>query len=336
MQTHTGDIRFTATRAEDGLRLDMVIVGHYPTCSRTQAAGLIKDGFIRIKDRVVKPAQPVHSGDEIRGRFPPPDPEEIIPEDISLEILYRDDDIITVNKPPGLVVHPAPGHKTGTLVHGLLYHFPDIFAVGGRMRPGIVHRLDKDTSGCLVVALNDAAHQHISAQFKARTVHKEYLALASGRRLDETGEIDQPIGRHPVNRKQMTVHGRRSRRARTLWQVVRRYPSATLVRLHLKTGRTHQIRVHLNALGHPVVGDAVYGPRRNIHTLDTGPGRRIRIPRQMLHARCLGFTHPSTGKRVRFEAPVPPDMAAVIDALNTGNGPLASNEAFLFRTKEEK
>jgi len=318
MQTSTGDIRFTVTRADDGRRLDMVIASHISQCSRTLAATLIKDGFIRLDNQVVKPAHQVRSGDDIHGRFPPPDPGDIVPEAIPLDILYRDHSIVVVNKPAGLVVHPAAGHKTGTLVHGLLYHFPGVFAVGGQMRPGIVHRLDKDTSGCLVVALNDAAHQEISSQFKARTVYKEYLALVKGHKIEQTGEVNRPIGRHPVDRKKMTVDGRGARPARTLWRVVHRYPSAALVTLNLKTGRTHQIRVHLKSLGHPVVGDPIYGPRRKADTLEVSPGRRIRVPRQMLHARRLGFVHPSTGKKVQFEASIPTDMADIISALDAG------------------
>ena len=313
----SGDIRFTATVADDGLRLDRVIAEHIPQCSRTRAANLIKDGFIRLNGQVVKPAQPVHSGGDIQAYFPPPDPGHIIPEAIPLEIIYRDHAVIVLNKPAGIVVHPAPGHETGTLVHGLLYHFPDIFSVGGRMRPGIVHRLDKDTSGCLVVALNDAAHQEISSQFKARTIYKEYLALVNGQRIEKTGEINQPIGRHPVDRKKMMVNGKRARTARTLWRTVKCYRSTAWVRLYLKTGRTHQIRVHLHSLGHPVIGDLVYGPRRKVKALEVAPGIKVRIPRQMLHARRLGFIHPSTGKKVDFEAPLPADMSEIIKVLNT-------------------
>ncbi len=317
MQTHTGDIRFTATKADDGRRLDRVVVDHIPQCSRTLASHLIKGKFIHVAHQAAKPAQRVSTGDVITGHIPPPDPVDLVPEDIPLTVLYQDDCLVVINKPAGLVIHPAPGHWSGTLVNGLLYHFPGIFSVGGQIRPGIVHRLDKNTSGCLVVALNDAAHQHISAQFKARTVYKEYLALVDGQRMAETGEIDRPIGRHPVDRKKMTVNGHRARRARTLWKVVRRYQSTALVRLYLKTGRTHQIRVHLHSLGHPVMGDPVYGPRRKAQILDVSPDIRVRVPRQMLHARCLGLIHPTTGKKVRFEAPLPADMADIIDALDS-------------------
>ncbi len=319
MQTQTGDIRFTATKADDGRRLDMVVVDHVPQCSRTLAGHLIKDRFIYVAHQAAKPAQRVCEGDVITGRIPPPDPVDLVPENIPLTVLYQDDCLVVVNKPAGLVIHPAPGHWRGTLVNSLLYHFPGIFSVGGQIRPGIIHRLDKDTSGCLVVALNDVAHQHISAQFKARTVYKEYLALVNGQRMDKTGEINRPIGRHPVDRKKMMVDGHRARRARTLWKVARRYRSTALVRLYLKSGRTHQIRVHLHSLGHPVIGDPVYGSRRKAQTLEVSPGIRIRVPRQMLHARCLGFIHPTTGKNMRFEAPIPADMADIIETLDSAS-----------------
>lgn len=315
MNTDSGAFFFTASESDAGQRLDSVIAGHLSQCSRTQAASLIKDGFIRLDSQVVKPAYRVRLGEEIQGRVPPPESADIIPEPIELDTLYQDDHFIVLNKPAGRVVHPAPGHQTGTLVHGLLYHFPGLFSVGGRIRPGIVHRLDKDTSGCLVVALNDRAHQEISGLFKARAVYKEYLALVHGAVTGNTGMIDRPIGRHPVDRKKMTVNGRRARTAQTNWRVVRRFPSATLIRLYLKTGRTHQIRVHLNSLGHPVVGDSVYGPRRTAGILEVSPGNRIRVPRQMLHARYLGFVHPASGKKIIFEAPIPEDMAEIIAAL---------------------
>jgi len=201
MNTDSGAFIFTASESDAGQRLDSVIASHLIQCSRTQAAGLIRGGFIRLGNQVVKPAHRVRSGEEIQGRVPPPESSDIIPEPIELDTLYKDDHFIVLNKPAGRVVHPAPGHETGTLVHGLLYHFPGLFSVGGRIRPGIVHRLDKDTSGCLVVALNDRAHQEISGLFKARDVYKEYLALVHGAVTGNTGMIYRPIGRHPVDRK---------------------------------------------------------------------------------------------------------------------------------------
>ena len=324
MNADPGAFIFTADESDAGKRLDYVIASHLIRCSRTQAANLIRDGFIRLDNLVVKPAHRVRFGDEIQGHVPPPKSTDIIPEPIELDTLYKDKHFIVINKPAGRVVHPAPGHETGTLVHGLLYHFPGLFSVGGRLRPGIVHRLDKDTSGCLVVALNDWAHQEISGLFKARTVYKEYLALVHGTVSGNMGRIDRPIGRHPVDRKKMTVNGRHAHTAQTNWRVVRRFPSATLIRLYLKTGRTHQIRVHLNALGHPVVGDRVYGPRRKVGILEVSPSNRVRVPRQMLHARYLGFVHPASGKKVIFKAPIPKDMAAIIGALNCHLQPEAS------------
>ncbi len=311
-----GAFSFIASDGDDDQRLDTVVARHVRQCSRTRAAGLIRKGFIQLNRHEVKPSQRVHLGEEICGRVPPPEPVGIIPEPIDLDPLYQDDAVLVLNKPAGLVVHPAPGHETGTLVHGLLYHYPDLFSVGGERRPGIVHRLDKETSGCLVVAFNDQAHAELSRQFKARTTYKEYLALVHGRLSGEVGSIDQPIGRHPVDRKKMAINGRHARTAHTKWQVEGRYPAATLIKLYLKTGRTHQIRVHLSALRHSVVGDSIYGPRRSSRTLEISSGNRVAVSRQMLHARCLGFIHPVTGKKVVFEAPLPADMAQLIEVLN--------------------
>lgn len=311
----SGAFCFIVNDCDDDQRLDTVVARHIVQCSRTRAAGLIRGGFIRLNRHEVKPSQRVHSGEEVCGQVPLPEPVEITPEPIEIDTLYRDDAILVLNKPAGLVVHPAPGHETGTLVHGLLYHFSNFFSVGGQLRPGIVHRLDKDTSGCLVVAFNDRAHENLSRQFKARTTYKKYLALVHGRIVAHMGSIDRPIGRHPVDRKKMTVGGRHARTAHTRWQVEDRYSTATLIKLYLKTGRTHQIRVHLSALGHSVVGDSVYGSRRSDRTLEISPGNRVPVPRQMLHARRLGFDHPVTGKKMVFEAPIPADMAQLINEL---------------------
>ncbi len=230
---------------------------------------------------------------------PPAEPSLLAPEEIPLDVLYEDEDLLVINKPPGLVVHPAAGHARHTLVHALLAHCTTLSGIGGEQRPGIVHRLDKDTSGCLVVAKNDAAHAHLSRQFAGRTVTKIYLALVQGYFAGvRSGSIDNPIGRHPVDRKKMAVLDRGGRASRTTWLVAQDLPGVgSVVECTLHTGRTHQIRVHLKHLGHPLLGDALYAPRL------VG-----QYPRQMLHAWKLGFKHPRTGERMNFCSPLPEDF----------------------------
>jgi 23S rRNA pseudouridine1911/1915/1917 synthase len=306
------------TEPESGQRLDLLVAARLAVCSRTVAAGLIRSGEIRVQGMLKKPGYRVRPGDEIRVRIPPPKPIELIPEPLDIDILFQDQDLIVVNKPPGLVVHPAPGHACGTLVHGLLYHCPDLEGIGGELRPGIVHRLDKDTSGVLVVAKNAAAHHHLARQFKSRKVIKEYLALVHGKMQSDSGTIALPVGRHPVDRKRMSTVSRNSRGAETSWRVRERFPGATLIDLDLKTGRTHQIRVHCAAVNHPVVGDAVYGARKA--RKDFADGNDVSnllsaVSRQMLHARRLEFSHPVQATIVSCEAPIPQDMQALINAL---------------------
>ena len=227
-----------------------------------------------------------------------------------------------VNKQPGLVVHPAPGHFSGTLVNGLLYHCPNLGGIGGELRPGIVHRLDKDTSGTLVVAKNDAAHTNLSRQFKSRKVKKDYLALVHGNMKSPTGSIKLPIGRHPVDRKRMSTVSPRGRSAETEWNIKEQFQGVALLEVHLKTGRTHQIRVHCAAMHHPIVGDRVYGPRKPGKTLVRGRPTSDKllqilksVDRQMLHAWRLSFHHPHTGKAVTFESRLPEDMAIIIQKI---------------------
>ena len=238
---------------------------------------------------------------------------------MAFEILYQDADIIVINKPPGLVVHPAAGHAEGTLVHGLLAVVEDLPGVGGEIRPGIVHRLDKDTSGVMVAAKTDAAHQALTAAFKGRGVDKAYLAICRGGPTKDRGIIDAPIGRHPIRRKEMSTRSKSGRTARTGYEVLDRFKmGACLVRLTLYTGRTHQIRVHLASLGCPVLGDPLYG-RAGPGGLKDPEGRiRSLVNRQMLHSHKLGFAHPVSGERVDFEAPCPEDMVLVLAALEDG------------------
>jgi 23S rRNA pseudouridine1911/1915/1917 synthase len=303
--------------SDSGKRLDLLVASRIPDCSRSVAANLIRNGKIKVQGDAKKPGYRTKTGDEICGHIPLPEPVLFKPEPIPIDILYEDDDIIVVNKPPGLVVHPAPGHYSGTLVNALLYHCPDLEGIGGEIRPGIVHRLDKDTSGVLVVAKNGRAHHNLALQFKLRRVKKEYLALVHGKMESDSGTILLPIGRHPVDRKKMSTRSRTSRVAETIWQVKEKFDKATLVELNLKTGRTHQIRVHFAAINHPIVGDPVYGGRKAGKKVEYGKNLFISVPRQMLHARRLGFTHPETQKTLSFEAPIPLDIGYVLKKLVT-------------------
>ncbi|MBW2603920.1 MAG: RluA family pseudouridine synthase [Deltaproteobacteria bacterium] len=300
---------------DSGKRFDLYIASRISDCSRSVATHLIRNGKIRVQGMVRKPGYRVKAGDEICGCIPPPEPVLFKPEPIPIEILHEDDDIIVIDKHPGLVVHPAPGHRSGTLVNALLYHCPKLEGIGGALRPGIVHRLDKDTSGVLVAAKNDRAHHHLSKQFKSRQVKKEYLALVYGQMESDSGSVSLPIGRHPVDRKKMSTNSRKSRVAETTWQIRERFELASLIKVNLKTGRTHQIRVHCAAIKHPVVGDGVYGPRKTGKKITTGKDLFRSVPRQMLHAWRISLTHPDSKTMVSFEAPIPSDMQAVITAL---------------------
>ncbi len=300
---------------DSGKRLDLFVASRISDCSRSVAAILIRNGKIRVLGAAKKPGYRIKKGDEIRGLIPPPEPVLFKPEPIEIDILYDDEYLIVVNKPPGLVVHPAPGHYTGTLVNGLLYHFPELEGIGGELRYGIVHRLDKDTSGVLVVAKNAAAHHNLAGQFKSRKINKGYLALVHGEMKSDSGAVSLPIGRHPVDRKKMSTRSRKSRCAETLWRVRERFEGITLVELDLKTGRTHQIRVHFAAVNHPIIGDSVYGRRKVGKKVSFGKNLFVAIPRHMLHAWCLGLTHPNTETAVSFEAPMPHDMEELIKAL---------------------
>ena len=305
--------------SDEAKRLDVLVTSFLAVHTRTFVAGLISDEHIRVDGRPKKPGYRVKSGEQISGIIPPPKPVEFKPEPIPLDILFEDEHIVVVNKPPGLVVHPAPGHFSGTLVNGLLYHCPDLGGIGGELRPGIVHRLDKDTSGTLVVAKNDAAHAHLSRQFKSRQVQKKYLAVVHGNVKSPTGSVKLPIGRHPVDRKRMSSVSPRGRSAQTDWTVKERFHGFTLLELNLKTGRTHQIRVHCHAIHHPIVGDKVYRPRKLEKTIGRGDQQSDQIlsllktvHRQMLHAWSLSFTHPYTKEVVFYKSPLPADMVEII------------------------
>jgi 23S rRNA pseudouridine1911/1915/1917 synthase len=290
-------IELVVLASEAKLRLDQFLAKRLPEFSRSRLQRLIRTGFVRLNNAITRPRQVVRGGDRIELAEPPLEKIETLPEQIPLEVLFEDDDLIVINKPAGLVVHPGAGHREHTLVNALLNHCTTLSGIGGKERPGIVHRLDKETSGCLVAAKNDSAHRDLSRQFAERTVEKIYLALVAGKLRRVTGVIDEKIGRHPVHRQRMTATAPRGRAARTEYRVVRSSERASLVECRLHSGRTHQIRVHLHHLGHPVLGDKVYAAR---FAKD--------FPRQMLHAWKLGFRHPRTQEWKSFEAPLPDDI----------------------------
>jgi 23S rRNA pseudouridine1911/1915/1917 synthase len=295
--------------AHAGRRLDVLLAQLEPGLSRAGAQRLIERGDVTVEGRRAKPAHRVREGERIEGRVPGPASAGLEPEPIPLCIVHEDSDLIVVDKPAGLVVHPAPGHASGTLVHALLHHCADLSGVGGVARPGIVHRLDKGTSGLLVAAKHDRAHRALAAQFKLHSIDREYLALVRGAPRAQSGEVDAPIGRHPVDRKRFSTRARLGRAARTLWSVERRLAGHTLLRVRLETGRTHQIRVHLASIGLPIAGDPVYGGGRKLSAL---PG----LSRPALHAALLGFVHPRTGERLRFSSELPEDLARVLQELS--------------------
>ncbi|MGD9877033.1 RluA family pseudouridine synthase [Desulfococcus sp.] len=298
-----------------GLRLDAFLGTILPDCSRSYAAQLIRTGRITLFQRKAKPSHRLRPGDEILARIPPPEPAHIPPEPIPLDIIYQDDFLIVLNKPAGMVVHPAPGHSSGTLVNALLHHCPDLPGIGGEVRPGIVHRLDKDTTGLLVVAKTADAHTDLSAQFKSRRVGKKYLVLVHDHMATDSGSIDRPIARHPSNRKKMAVTMGSGRHALTRWRRLEHLAEASLLEVDLLTGRTHQIRVHFSAIHHPVIGDPIYSSSNwGNHSPKV---RRLIQPvrRQMLHALEIRFKHPESGADICFSAPPPPDMLELICAL---------------------
>ena len=284
-------------------RIDKVLTTLEPEITRSQLKNLINDGHVTVNGQAVKPKYKVQAGDKISLVKPEPQSLELTPENIPLDIVYEDDDVIVVNKPQGMVVHPAPGHPDHTLVNALLYHSP-LSTINGTFRPGIVHRIDKDTSGLLMVAKNDLAHQSLAEQLRNKTNKREYLALVYGQIKEDEGTIDAPLGRNPQDRKkQAVVKG--GRHAVTHFKVMKRYDNFTLVKCILETGRTHQIRVHMKYIGHPLVGDPLYGPRKMI-------GKNG----QFLHAALLGFKHPRTDKEMVFEAPLPENFQKMLDKLD--------------------
>jgi len=301
-----------------GMRLDVYLT-HLPfTMSRSHWKRLIEKGFVTIEGRATHPSYAVKAGDILEIYIPPPEPSAMEPEAILLDILYEDDALLVLNKPAGMVVHPGAGHSRHTLVNAILHHCPDLAGIGGTRRPGIVHRLDKDTSGLLAVAKTEFAHHSLSAQIKERQVKRAYLALVHGVIEQNEGRIHTLIGRHPVHRQRMSIHVRSGREAITDWQVRERFTWFTLVEARLHTGRTHQIRVHMSHIQHPVVGDRVYG-RGKIPAECPGKLREAisALPGQALHAFSLCFRHPLTGEIMEFTAPPPPAIQDILDMLRT-------------------
>lgn len=302
----TGETRlFEAAEADKGERLDVFLARQAPELSRSRVQKLIADGQVAVKGRPAKANHKVQPGEAVSLTVPPPEPVAVEAEAIPLDVVYEDAEVVVVNKPRGMVVHPAAGNWRGTLVNALLARCDDLSGVGGEVRPGIVHRLDKDTSGVMVAAKSDRAHASLAKQIKDRTAGRKYLALVHGNVKADEGLIDAPIGRHRTDRKKMAVDAERGREARTRFTVLERFAAYTLVACKLETGRTHQIRVHMAYIGHPVVGDPKYGPK----------GSPFPIDGQALHAAELTFRHPASGAEMVFTAPLPADMEGILAKL---------------------
>ena len=290
-------LSFTVTEENAGLRIDRAVADAFPDFTRSRIQKMAETGCISVNGKTVTKSYKPKSDDEVIVYIEPAEDDVAEPENIPLDIRYEDDCMLVVNKPKGMVVHPAPGNRNGTLVNALLYHCKEsLSGINGVLRPGIVHRIDKDTSGLLLVAKNDLAHVSLAQQIKEHSLDREYVSVVYGKLKEQEGIIDAPIGRNPNDRKKMSVINTNSKPAITHYYVLEEFNDFTYVRLRLETGRTHQIRVHMSHIGHPVAGDAVYGPQKNIITSLNG---------QCLHARLLGFTHPVTGERIKISAELP-------------------------------
>jgi len=288
--------------AVDESRLDQFLAGQETGLTRSQLSRLIVDGQVLVNGGPAKPSNKVRAGDTVSLTVPPPKPAGVVAQDIPLSVVYQDEDLVVIDKPAGLAVHPGPGHPDQTLVNALLAMCPDIQGIGGEIRPGIVHRLDKDTSGLMMVAKTHQAHVDLSAQIKARKVTKGYLALVEGTPSPLNGKVDAPVGRHPRRRTRMAVVVG-GKEARTNYKTGEQFPNHSLLELYLETGRTHQIRVHMAHIGHPLVGDTLYGSASHL------------VERHFLHAFHLGFKHPVSGEPLEFQTPLPPDLAPAVESL---------------------
>ncbi len=299
--------RLTLTADREGERLDAFLARTVPGLTRSAAQRLLEAGAVTVNGAPGRKNDKTAPGDAVEAALPDPEPVDVVPQDIPLDVVYEDDWVIVVNKPVGMVVHPAPGHPDGTLVNALLHHCGDsLSGINGQLRPGIVHRIDRDTSGLIIAAKSDAAHLSLAAQLQDHTLYREYEAVCVGTLRADAGTVDAPIGRHPVDRKKMAVDPKNGRPAVTHWAVIARYPGHTHIRCRLETGRTHQIRVHLASIGHPLLGDMVYGAKKPV------PG----LAGQCLHAKKLSFLHPADGRRVTVECPLPDWFQAVLVKLS--------------------
>jgi len=327
----SSSLELLVARERAGERLDCFLAGELPDVTRSQLKRLIDDGRVEVTGAVAKAGLKLRGGERVCIQLPEPEPVAAVPEAIPLAILYEDPHLIVIDKPARMVVHPAPGHRHGTLVNALLHHCRDLSGIGGQLRPGIVHRLDKDTSGVMVVTKDDRTHQQLARQFKAHTIQRSYRALVHGLVQNQRGTIDRAIGRHPGQRLKMSSSTRRGRRAVTHWQVLRRYDRdrLTLLDLTLETGRTHQIRVHLAEMNLPVVGDPLYGSSRLARGLADPHLRQLveQLGRQFLHAWQLGFVHPESAAEMLFCAPLPAELQGVIDYLEQKYAPLTAEDA---------
>ena len=297
----------TLTTDREGERSDAFLARSLPDLTRSAAQKLLEQGMVTLRGEALRKNDRLSPGEELEVTLPDPEPLDVVPQDIPLDVVYEDADVIVVNKPVGLVVHPAPGHPDGTLVNALLYHCGDsLSGVNGVLRPGIVHRIDRDTSGLIIAAKNDRSHLALAQQLQDHSLARTYEAVAVGDLKEDEGTVDAPIGRHPVDRKKMAIDRKNGKRAVTHYTVLGRYPGYTHVECRLETGRTHQIRVHMASIGHPLLGDVVYGSKK------PWPG----LAGQCLHARKLRFIHPSTGKLVEVECPLPDWFQTVLKQID--------------------
>jgi 23S rRNA pseudouridine1911/1915/1917 synthase len=307
----------TAAAGDAGRRLDLFLAERVPALSRTRIQELIREGNVQVDGHIAKVSHRISAGEAIEIKVAPRPALVAAPEDLPLELLLVDDDFVIVNKPAGMVVHAGAGHARGTLVNALLHRLGKLSGAGGALRPGIVHRLDRETSGAMVVARNDAAHGHLAEQFRSRNVRKIYVALVHGKMPRDSGSVTLPISRDPRRRTRMTAKGQAGRHARTDWRVIARLDRCTLVEVVLHTGRTHQIRAHFTAIGHPVVGDALYGAPRGLRA---GTRNLSLLARNFLHAARIGFSHPSSGAWVEVRAPLPKDLRVYFEEIAASLG----------------
>ena len=303
-------LEFNVDASANNIRIDRYLADQCPEHSRSYIQKLLKEEQVLVNGRIIKANYKTQSGDYIEFHIPDPEVPDILPENIPLDILYEDDDILVVNKPKGMVVHPAPGHYSHTLVNAVIYHCGEnLSGINGVIRPGIVHRIDMNTTGSLLICKNDKAHQILAEQLKEHSITRKYHAIVHGNLTEDTGTVNAPIGRHPTHRKKMSTKAPNGRHAVTHYRVLERFGNFTYIECQLETGRTHQIRVHMSSIGHPILGDEIYGPAKCPYKLQG----------QTLHAKILGITHPSTGEYIEFDAPLPDYFKDLLNKLRKQN-----------------